>query len=155
MGKGGRPRKPTRLKIIQGTYRADRAGLNEPDPEPVAPKCPTFLKGQARREWKRISEHLEGLGLLTQIDLAALASYCLAWETLIESDKVIRAEGRTILTPNGSTQQHPELSIRNRAMDQVRMFLTEFGMSPASRTRINLPPKDLDINNPFAQLGTG
>ncbi|HMB90134.1 MAG TPA: phage terminase small subunit P27 family [Rhodothermales bacterium] len=155
MGKRGPRPKPTSLKVIQGTYRKDRASANEPAPEPVAPKCPTFLKGEARREWKRISAELVKLKLLAEIDRAALAAYCSNWETFVLADKIIREKGLTCLTPNGHEQQRPEIAIRNKAFQQMRNFLSEFGMTPASRSRISVPEERLDLNNPFAQLETG
>ena len=153
MGRRGPRPKPTRLKVVQGTYRADRAAFNEPAPEPIAPKCPTFLKGEARREWKRISAELEKLQLLTQIDRAALAAYCTSWETYVLADKVIREKGLTIVTPKGHEQQRPEISIRNKALEQMRTFLSEFGMTPASRTKISVPERAVNTENPFKEIG--
>lgn len=152
MGKRGPRPKPTNLKLIQGTYRRDRGSANEPIPEPVAPKCPTFLKAEARREWKRISSELETLGLLTQIDRAALAAYCSSWETFVNADKVIREKGLTLLTPNNFEQQRPEIAIRNKALQQMKSFLAEFGMTPAARTKISVPEAPIEVNNPFAEL---
>jgi len=154
MGKRGPRSKPTRLKLIQGTYRSDRASSNEPAPEAVAPKCPTFLKGEARREWKRVSDELESLGLLSRIDRGALAAYCTAWATFVEADKIIRTEGMTFVTQKGYHQQRPEVGIRSRAMDQMRAFMSEFGMTPAARTKISVPDPVINPDNPFAELGS-
>lgn len=153
MGTRGPRPKPTNMKLLQGTYRADRASSNEPAPPPAVPSCPSFLKGEARREWKRISKDLATLGLLTRIDRAALAGYCTAWETYVESDKEVRLNGRTTTTDKGNLVQHPELANRNRALEMMKAFLAEFGMTPASRTRIHVPEKRAVEENPFAALG--
>ena len=36
--------------------------------------------------------------------------------------------------------QSPYLAIANKAMEQMRAMLTEFGMSPSSRTRVHVTP---------------
>ncbi len=151
MGKRGPAPKPTKLKLLQGTFRNDRAVVNEPAPEADLPKCPTFLKGEARREWKRIVPELAALQLISRIDRAALCGYCTAWETMVESDKVVQAEGTTIRNAKGRLVQHPELAIRDQAMKMLRGYLVEFGMTPASRTRIHVPDR-ADTANPFSQI---
>ncbi|MEZ4699249.1 MAG: phage terminase small subunit P27 family [Rhodothermales bacterium] len=151
MGRRGPAPKPTKLKLLQGTYRKDRANTNEPEPEAAVPKCPSFLKGEARREWRRIVPELQEMGLLSRIDRAALCGYCASWETLVESDKVISAEGRTIVNAKGQLVAHPEMAIRSRAMDQLRGYMVEFGMTPASRARIHVPEKG-NLANPFADI---
>jgi P27 family predicted phage terminase small subunit len=42
----------------------------------------------------------------------------------------------------GTFYQNPFLAVANRAMKQMRDFLTEFGMTPSSRSRVSsgLPP---------------
>jgi P27 family predicted phage terminase small subunit len=42
----------------------------------------------------------------------------------------------------GAVYQNPYLAVANRAMKQMRDFLTEFGMTPSSRSRVSssLPP---------------
>jgi hypothetical protein len=42
----------------------------------------------------------------------------------------------------GAIYQNPYLAVANRAMTQMRDFLTEFGMTPSSQSRISsgLPP---------------
>lgn len=42
----------------------------------------------------------------------------------------------------GAIYQNPYLAVANRAMKQMRDFLTEFGMTPSSRSRVlsSVPP---------------
>lgn len=148
MAKRGPAPKPTKMKLIQGTYRPDRSVKNELSPPADVPKCPTFIKGEARREWKRIVPELAALGILSRIDRAALAAYCTAWETVVESHQDIEEQGRTILNDKGRMVQNPNVAIRARAMDMLRMYMSEFGMTPASRARISVPERT-DRSNPF------
>jgi hypothetical protein len=52
-------------------------------------------------------------------------------------------------THNGYPIVNPWLTISNQAVEQMRKFLGEFGLTPAARTRIGAPP--LPAENP----GTG
>jgi phage terminase small subunit len=71
----GRRPKPRNLKIVQGTFRRDRA-KNEPQPVSIAPSCPRWLPAAAKSEWRRLKPELEELGLLTELDRAGFAGYC-------------------------------------------------------------------------------
>ena len=70
----GRPRKPTKSKIIQGTFRKDRAPKNEPEPEKSEKEHPPWwLKGHlARKAWRELFHHLKENSLLTKLDETAL-----------------------------------------------------------------------------------
>lgn len=149
----GRPRKPTYLKVLHGTYRPDRAPKNEPQPDPSTPSCPKWLHPEAKREWRRIVPHLERLGLLTQVDRAALAAYCQLYARWWEAERAIKAHGLTQVTESGYVAQRPEVGIANSAIKQMRAYLSEFGLSPASRSRIDAPTAPEKPRNAFAELG--
>ena len=151
MGKRGPSGKSNKLKLLQGTYRKDRDGGENPSPASSIPNCPSFLKGEARREWKRISPELAANGLLSELDRAALAAYCSSWGMYVETDKVIRAEGLTYVNSRGREMARPEVAIRRQAMNQMKAFITEFGMTPNSRGRVTVS-EEKDQENPFLGL---
>jgi P27 family predicted phage terminase small subunit len=131
---------PTRLKVVRGTLRKGRTNMHEPAVPVEIPRCPAHLGAEAKREWKRISVDLVGYGLLTRIDRAALALYCEAWGRWVEAEQALRKFGVMIKAPSGFPMQSPYLAVANRAMEQMRSMLTEFGMSPSSRTRVHATP---------------
>lgn len=157
MGRRGPAPKPTNLKLIQGTYRKDRDQANELSPEVGAPSCPSWLSREAKREWKRIVPELEQQSLLTRIDRAALAAYCEAYAEWWEMEREIRKHGRIQVAESGYASPRPEVIMRDKALDRMRMYLKEFGLSPSSRSRINVPAKKDDEKkdaNPFAAFGS-
>jgi len=79
------------------------------------------------------------MGLLTIVDRAALASYCQWWARWVEAERQIEIYGLTFETPNGYLQQRPEVALAQKASDKCRAFLAEFGLTPASRSRVKLP----------------
>jgi hypothetical protein len=81
----GRPRKPIKLHILQGTLRPDRHNLNEPKPEAEIPDCPPHLQGEAREEWNRITSELSGLNIISKLDRAALTAYCFSYAQWVEA----------------------------------------------------------------------
>ena len=118
----------------------------------VRPRCPPHLSAEGKREWKRIVPELASLGLLTLVDRAALALYCQAWARWVDAEKKLEEFGNLVKTPSGFAQQSPYLAIANKAMEQMGKFLAEFGMSPASRTRVTATQKPVTEGNRFALL---
>ena len=140
----GRRPKPTEIKLLQGTQRSDRINRQEPDLKSEIPSCPTHIQGESRQEWKRITKELGAIGILTRVDRAAIAAYCDAYGRWTKALMKLNEEGLLVKAPSGYPILNPCLSIINSALDQMRKFLTEFGMTPSSRTRINVAKKNED-----------
>lgn len=133
----GPPKKPTALKLVEGTYREDRVAKNEPKPRVSIPKPPKHLKGEALEEWDRIVQELAENGLITNLDRAALVTYCEFWAHYVQASEKVQRVGVTISTAAGNIIENPSFSIQKRAAEIMHKFLVEFGMTPASRTRIS------------------
>src|SRR5690606_5520585 len=103
MGRRGPPPKPSHLKLVAGNPGRRPLPPDEPQPEVAAPKCPSHLKGEARREWKRIAPELVELGVLARVDRAALAAYCQTYARWVEAEEVIADDGliMDVETKNG------------------------------------------------------
>jgi P27 family predicted phage terminase small subunit len=136
----GRRPKPTALKELEGN--PGKRPLNRSEPKPTGiPSCPKHLDKGARAEWKRISAELIKLGLLTSVDRAALAAYCAAYSRWAEAELSVQKYGAVIKSPkSGYPIQNPYVGIANTAMDQMRKFMVEFGLTPASRSRLQMTP---------------
>jgi P27 family predicted phage terminase small subunit len=105
------------------------------------PAPPRYLgQGLAREEWLRIADEVHRHGLLTAVDLYPFACYCIAFEQWVHAIEDSRDKnGRTITTAsttNGTPMVNPALTaVRKAAFDMVR-YGCEFGLTPASRSRI-------------------
>ena len=141
MKPGPRP-KPTSIKIYEGNPGNRPLNKNEPKPKSTPPKCPKHLDRRAKREWKRMASVLERLGLLTEIDGTAFAIYCQAFGTWVEAVEKIKKTGMIVKAPSGYPIQNPYLAIANKAVGQMKSLLTEFGMTPSSRSRISVAVTD-------------
>jgi P27 family predicted phage terminase small subunit len=139
-GSGGHNRKPTRLKKLQGNPGKRNTNRREPRPRPGAPQKPASLAKEAHAEWDRISPILEKMGVLTTADGAALEAYCklhalnLKAEAAIEKYGIVLAKvdevGVSVLKKN------PAVSIFESTSRLIRSFLQEFGLTPASRSKV-------------------
>jgi P27 family predicted phage terminase small subunit len=133
------PRKivPTKLKVIKGTFRACRANPNEPVYPDEIPLPTDFLNDYGKKEWVRISKDLFKQGLLASVDMAALTGYCQAFGRWAQAEKDLLGESLTINTIQGNKIQNPLIGIANTSMEHMRKFLIEFGMTPASRSKVS------------------
>jgi P27 family predicted phage terminase small subunit len=123
-------RTPTHLQLLRGnpSKRPLRPEL-EPLQAAEPPKPPKYLTGYARVEWRRLAPELHRLGLLTILDVAALAAYCLAyarWRTVEE--ELARA------TEVDAKLAQVSASAR-KAMSELG---AQLGLSPISRSRIGV-----------------
>jgi P27 family predicted phage terminase small subunit len=138
MTRGRRP-KPTRLKILNGNPGRRPYNMNEPEPEITVPDCPPELGPVSRREWDRLVGELSKLRILTNLDRAALATYCGSYALWAESMEQIQKYGSMVKSPSGYPQQSPYLAIANRQAEIMMRIASEFGFTPASRSRISAP----------------
>ena len=137
----GRRPKPTALKELQGNPGKRAINRNEPKPTGV-PRCPSHLDSEAKKEWARISKELVAIGLLTSVDRAALAAYCSSYSRWAAAEEQIQKFGTVIKSPkSGYPVQNPYVGVANTALDHMRKFGVEFGMTPASRTRLQVEPQ--------------
>jgi P27 family predicted phage terminase small subunit len=147
----GRKPKPTQLKELNGNPGKRPLNRNEPKFSGT-PTCPKHLDKVARAEWKRLSAELTANGLLTTVDRAALAGYCSAWARWVAAELKIQTDGTVINSPkSGYPIQNPHVGIANTALDQMRKFAVEFGMTPSSRSRINVADAPTS-GDPFAEF---
>jgi P27 family predicted phage terminase small subunit len=96
------------------------------------------LQGLARKEWLRMAPLLYDAGLLTKIDVTALATYCQCYARWCEAEEEIRRTGTVIKTTKGQPMLSPFLKVANIALQQLMRMLVEFGMSPSSRSRVTV-----------------
>lgn len=141
---------PDNVRVLTGN-RGKRALTNNAgmlSPEIEIPDCPDHLNAPAKREWRRVAPELMKIRIITQLDMGALAAYCQAYGRWVEAETRIKelndagkktgskGAGLYDLTPNGFKQMSVWLQISNRSTAEMHKWLSEFGMTPASRIKI-------------------
>jgi P27 family predicted phage terminase small subunit len=68
--------------------------------------------------------------------MAAFAGYCQAYARWKEAEEFITQHGTIVKTPSGYWQQVPQVSIAQTYLKIMNRFAEQFGLTPASRSRI-------------------
>jgi len=152
----GRKPKPTTLKILEGN--PGRRPLNDGPPQAPAevPECPEFLDDEAKAEWFRMAPVLLDMGLLTPADRAALAAYCISYSRWVAAEAQVRRLGTIVKSPlKNFPMKSPYLTVADQALETMRKFMVEFGLTPSSRSRIRVPgnPRATDEFDAFLESG--
>ena len=139
----GRPPVPTKLKLLKGTGQKCRMNPDEPQPPTEIPQPPTHLSPDARKEWKRITPLLKELGIISEIDMTSLAMYCQSWGEHVKAEREIKKTGGQVIAEKDEEgkilrlAKNPWLSVSKDARLLAHKFLVEFGLTPASRSRVS------------------
>lgn len=139
----GRPRKPTQLKVVQGTTRADRANPGEPKiaAGAVSQRAPAWLSANARPWWRRVRPILARMKVLTDADPIALGLLCDALADYVAARDQLAKEGRTYETESEAGRMiraNPLVGDQADAWRRAKLMLTEFGLTPASRAKVSV-----------------
>lgn len=146
-----RPKKPTKLKVLQGTYRKDRELSNQVvlDPVKEVPQAPEWLNDYGIKQFDLAIREIYKIGIVAEVDLALLAAYANEMGNYIEMEKDLKENGRLLVFYNddGSirySQQKPEVSMSKQSLKYALQLASQFGFTPAGRTKIGVPEKEED-----------
>lgn len=147
-------RTPDHLKIIKGTARPDRMNANAPASNIGTPEPPAWLSERASELFMQHVVILQGMGIASPDDQTALALLASRIEEIEICTAVIEDAGRTYSTTATSgdklVRARPEVAMRNEAMRHAQSLLSEFGLTPATRSKVSAgKPQE---ENPFAAL---
>ena len=158
MAKRGRRPLPTQLKIAKGTLRKDRQRPDEPQAPRGIPQMPERLAcdAVAVEKWQELSVVLDGIGVLTTSDGEALATLCELHSAEQACLRELREVGPTIHTDLGGVKPNPAGSLYRSIAALKTSMLSEFGLTPSSRTKVGSAkekqPKD-DLEAFFSAHG--
>lgn len=141
-------KKPTALKLLQGTYDKSRAVENEPTYEaPSSVDAPDHFDGLALLKWNELAPLLAKTGVLTETDLHNLEAFCLAYQQFRLAQRLIDQEGFVVDSPSG-VKKNPAVTVSHEAQRNMLSFGAALGLDPASRTKISGKPGQKQAN-PF------
>lgn len=167
MGKRGPAPKPSGLRALEGGTTVSRRPVNEHEPQPEQesiPEPPDWLSEKATELWTQRALLMSRLRLLTRIDKDTFGRWCemtvqwLAAKEFIEERGTVypvyeqvhqiddagrpmydRETGRPIMRRNLKMMRtFPQVAIFQSLSTELRKLEAEFGMTPASRTRISI-----------------
>jgi P27 family predicted phage terminase small subunit len=142
----GRRPKPTQLKILEGNPGRRPLNHNEPKPRAGVPPIPEQLGEVGRQHWAEIVPELDRLNLLTLVDAGSLTAMCLAWEQGLLADALLKGVYDHLTAGIAGRDELWQLSVltaaSKKAWQQYKGFCSEFGLTPASRCRLQTPTGD-------------
>jgi P27 family predicted phage terminase small subunit len=143
---------PTALKIARGNPGKRKLRTDEPEFTPGFGSKPAYLKGIASDEWDRVASDLVDAGLAHAVTRAALEGYCVAYARWRNAEDRMGDDDMIYDEEHKRWQRNPLLIIANKAMEQFLKFMTEFGMTPSSKTKAATfsTPKSQQKKNPFS-----
>ena len=147
-------KKPDHLKVIAGTARPDRMNPDAPAANLGTAEPPEWLSERAAEIFAQLSATIDGMGIASPDDQAALAMLASRIEEIEVCTAVIEDAGRTYCTTATSgdrlVRARPEVSMRSEALRHAQSLLAEFGLTPAARSKVSAGrPAEA---NPFAAL---
>ena len=163
MGKRGPAPEPSILKYLKGNPSKGTLNGDEPTPELLGasfPPPPT-LEGKAVEVWRDMVIRLSSMRVLTQADVPTLTRYCIEAVLYLACYEKVKIAGEEYThwepDPNRSdgklrikyTQVAPWATQMNRHHAAMLRIEQEFGMTPSSRSQVNVNGSNSD--SPLAQ----
>lgn len=134
----GPTRKPKEIAELEGNP-GKRPYKDIPEPRRGAPKPPAWMTGEALAEWGRIVPELTAINLLSVVDRAALVAYCESWSTFVSATEDIETRGTIVEGRDGNMVRNPAVQMQRDALDQIKKWVAEFGLTPSARAKMQLP----------------
>lgn len=153
-GNSGRPGLPATVHVLNGNRSKKSMGelldqVKSPAVPVEAPPMPDCLSGDAMAEWERLVPDLILLGLVSKLDMMALATYCEAvadWyrfrrkisEANALADGTDKGDVQTFAT--GAKQISIWRQLANDAEKRANTAGAQFGFSPMARRSLKTTP---------------
>ena len=139
---GGRPRKPKSLKLLEGSFRPDRANGLAPTSDSVSmPPAPEDLTRREAEAWSKLSALVDPLRVASPADIAAFRQMAIAY-ALIDQARAELGDGPTTYTldtESGTVERsRPQLQTIATFQRLLSAGLGSFGMTPAAREKVSV-----------------
>lgn len=144
----GRTATPAAVKKARGTDRKSRAKADVPVlPVAGSQPPPKHLSKLAAAAWQVYCPLATSMRVLTQGDLLTLERLCECSAEVRELTADVKKSGRTYMTENGLIKANPAVAMLADADRRLLAYLTNFGMTPAARSKV-APTGDGKDENP-------
>ncbi len=123
----------------------DPVGLAEP---------PAYLPDKAKELWRTLAPDLIATDRLRPEDLPLFEMLCMAYYFSIYAGAMMVKEGITIKdgAHRDTPRSHPSSRVWRDAVGVLRQLACEFGVTPSSRSRLELPAGAADPPDPWSKF---
>jgi P27 family predicted phage terminase small subunit len=131
----GRPRKPSKIKEIEGNRSKIAIASFKTDPRGNGfPNMPPRFTALEEELWMDVTESLPD-GILSAADTAILERFVTAWARHREARIKLQETGLLVRSATGPIR-NPLLVVINQAAREMHAAGAELGLSPVSRARL-------------------
>ena len=115
-----------------------------------APEMPRDLGRDGEARWREVISELTRRGDIEQVDGAALAVYCRAWQRHEDARRDIADYGLFYNNSRGDRIKHPGVQVINDAIKVMHVYEAKFGLTPRDRQNLGVVAPDPDEgSDPF------
>ena len=154
-----RPKKPTKIKELQGTLQPCRQIPNEMQVAEVVelPAAPNYFDEFAQKEWDVTTTELSRIKMLHIVDLSILSAYCFEIGTYHRiMDEMDGKFTERTYDKDGKLRASkiaPQYKIAQAALQNAIKLASKFGFSPADRASLSMPDQEEEKTDDFNFFG--
>lgn len=150
-----RPRQPVDLLLVKGKKNLTKKEIEQRRKQEVkAPndkvKAPAYLPKDLKREFKKIADELKDIGIMTNLDVDALARFLFArkqylqiTEIILQTPVITDVEDEDGNRIEVASQTYSDLLInQDKLFKQCRQASSDLGLTISSRCKLVIPKKD-------------
>ena len=154
-----RPKKPTKIKELQGTLQPCRQIANEMQVSEVVelPAAPSYFDEFAQKEWDVTTSELSSIKMLHIVDLSILSAYCFeigTYHRIMDemggkfTERTYDKDGKL-----RASKIAPQYKIAQAALQNAMKIATQFGFTPSSRASLSMPDQEEEKTDEFNFFG--
>ena len=154
-----RPKKPTKIKELQGTLQPCRQIPNEMQVAEVVelPAAPNYFDEFAQKEWDVTTTELSRIKMLHIVDLSILSAYCFEIGTYHRiMDEMDGKFTERTYDKDGKLRASkiaPQYKIAQAALQNAIKLASKFGFTPADRASLSMPDQEEEKTDDFNFFG--
>ena len=152
----GRKPKPTEIKLLEGS-RIRPKERRAPRPKTSQPGMPQRLSSDkcAAAKWADLLPLISSMQVMTEQDVEALATLCEVHSAAQTCLLELRASGPVLRTDLGGVKPNPAGALYRGLISQQLSIMSEFGLTPASRCKLDTKQEAENKENPLKKYLTG
>lgn len=159
------PRDPKAIRLLKNdkAHAHRYADREEPEPSNNRPQAPSYLSVRAAEIFEDFVKRIEEMYPASETDMDIMVLYANNKEQLECYELLLRENGSTFEIYSPTTEfrdgeliavrKRPEVSMLRECKALQLRIITEFGLSPSSRTRVDLKKRKSEGGNSFAGVG--
>ena len=140
--RSGRRPLPDVLKAKKGTLNTSRVNNDQPEFSSDGIQVPAHFDEQRRAVWFDIVPNLIRNRVVKDVDVYMLEMLCEKWVEWRTCQDAVNDRGIVVQAPSGYPMLNPFWTSTMKLGREIQAILTEFGMTPAARSKVSVNPKD-------------